>query len=658
MQTLVKKHLFLLVLFMGLLVCPVDTWASQKSLLALFNLRPLSLNALGYDGEILYSLISALDKQNTVRLMPRREMEKQLFRGELSQSDNLNTIIKAGKLLGVDFVLAGQVDKRGSRIVVSFKMVDIARRNIAKTWDESFASRSDIITGGGRIADVIVQTIQGASETGTQYVSEKKRVKISSFTAIHKGKGVALRWVFDPSDPISQFYVYRSEHPRGPFQWIGASKKNNFVDTKVRRNANYYYKLGIILHNGQTIECKSLAKIHDVGQKLPHPPVVVTQTGHVQRIRIKCIPSMLNSREKFKIKEYRLYRQEPETQEWEVRQQFPTTRYSQQELAFYLEDVGLADATAYTYIVRSVSHKGKESPPSEEIVVTTLPRPRLDVSRENMLRQVELHWAALPDIKGYYLYRRHGTRDWEKIVRLRPDTNTYLDEDDLEDGLNYTYAMTAYDARSETDKSDPVTAATKPVPEPPMGLEAKSNQVQSVPLVWEPIQDEDVGGYVVYRGQDRIDLEEIVRLKGHRTCRYVDKGSYLHPLKDGTRYFYTVAALNTYKAIGPPAMAVQATTKHLPKTPRHVTIVMQQGQVLLSWESNPETDIQNYRIMRSKNGGGYSRLQEVDADTTFFTDKELSPDTTYTYQVIAIDEDDLASLPGNSDSVHTAPKPE
>ena len=168
--------------------------AAGEPLLALFNLRPLSLDALGYDGEILYSIVSGLDKKDSVRLIPRREMEDQLSRAELSQSDNLGTVLRAGKILGVDFILAGEVDKKGNRIIASFKLVDIDRKKVAKTWKESFDGHSEIVSKGGRIADVIMKGIRGSSRAGALQASsgEDDRYSWIQGCGQRRARGIAL----------------------------------------------------------------------------------------------------------------------------------------------------------------------------------------------------------------------------------------------------------------------------------------------------------------------------------------------------------------------------------------------------------------------------------------------------------------------------------
>jgi len=82
---------------------------AAQNALAIFNLTPTNMEAMGSDGEILYALISALERQKTVELMSRRDMEEILFQAGLVQGGDTASVAKAGKALGISFILFGSV---------------------------------------------------------------------------------------------------------------------------------------------------------------------------------------------------------------------------------------------------------------------------------------------------------------------------------------------------------------------------------------------------------------------------------------------------------------------------------------------------------------------------------------------------------------------
>ena len=77
------RNIFVLItvaccLFWGANVSPAVS-PVPKNALAIFNLRPTNIEAMGHNGDILYALISALEGDKTIKLMSRREMEEILF---------------------------------------------------------------------------------------------------------------------------------------------------------------------------------------------------------------------------------------------------------------------------------------------------------------------------------------------------------------------------------------------------------------------------------------------------------------------------------------------------------------------------------------------------------------------------------------------------
>ena len=83
-----NKAIILLAVTLFSLAGLMDQARAQKNVVAIFNLRPTNIEAMDYSGDILYTLISALGKEDSIEVMSRREMEQSLFRGGLAQGDN------------------------------------------------------------------------------------------------------------------------------------------------------------------------------------------------------------------------------------------------------------------------------------------------------------------------------------------------------------------------------------------------------------------------------------------------------------------------------------------------------------------------------------------------------------------------------------------
>jgi fibronectin type 3 domain-containing protein/TolB-like protein len=633
-----------------------------------FNLRPVNIEAMGYDGELLYSLVSALDSVSSLRVMPRREMEDVLQQSGLAQGDNPDLALEAGRALGVDYVLFGQVGKEGGAIRSRLHLLSVAQGETIRSWNFDFSGREAIIGAGPQlareVADAAREPRAAAAAPPQQPRQERARLSIEGFTARSEGNDVLLTWSFDPADPVAAFHVYRAHQESGPYQFLARTDTNRYLDEQARKGSTYHYVLAAVLHDGREVKHPAAATVKAVGEKIPHAPLILEATGHVGRVDIKFVPSLLNGQEGFRIDHYVLFMRPPpgdgaDAPAWTRRGRVAAAMRSQGELALHAVDTGLEDGAAYQYCLASVDSRDRESPCSDTASLSTLPTPTLELAADNLLRRMDLAWTPLPGVEGYYLYRRPTGGVWEKTARLRhADTRAYTDEDGLEDGVYYQYHLTAFDAQAETGASNVVEGKTKDRFAPPAGLGAQSGLVKSVRLHWTPLQDPDIGGYAVYRGLSPDALAQIDRVRGADAGAYLDKGSPFDPLEDGTTYHYAVTTYNLFRAEGPASPPVSATTKPRPRAPQQVRAVALLDHIQLSWAPGREHDLVRYRLERSRNGGIWFTLGEVPAAETRYDDRDIRPESSYQYRITVEDRDGLESDPALSDAVASPLSPE
>ncbi len=622
------------------------SWAT-KPVIAVFNLRPTSIDAIDYAGEILYDLVSVFTKKSIIQIMPRREMEEILLQQGLVQSDNPKQALEAGEVLGVNYVFTGQVSKQDSQIKAKFFLLSVPHKKIIKIWTLSFTGREDIFNKISQLAKSIEQLLSADqsgvkdNQHGVHIQNQELKIEIKNLKATCKKDYIILTWDFDPEDPISQFNIYRAECKNGPWQFVGKTNKNIFEDHQILKG-HVYYMVAALLYNGQIVKLKPIVEVQNCGEKIPHPPIILEAKGFVKRIYLKFIPSLLNVQEGFEVKKYILYRKK---ENWIKVQEIPAEFNSPSELSLYAEDTGLQDNTTYEYCLTSVTPQ-KESPCSTPIKITTIPPPVLALEKDNLLRRIDLKWQKIDNVQGYYLYRRIQDEKWHKIASI-PNNSicTYSDKNNLEDGLTYEYYLTAYDTKGETGPSNIVRGKTKDLPLPPTNIIAISGMVKSVLLRWNPINDKDVGGYIIYRGTTPNQMTEITKLKGHTKDSYIDKGSLLEPLQDGKTYYYAIASFNLYNKEGPISKVVKATTKPRPTSVKEFKAILETNKVILTWLSNPEHDIHSYIIYRCNKNGNCKKLATLPPTQTKYEDYEITGENVYTYNIIAIDKDKLKSDP-------------
>lgn len=368
---------------------------AAQNALAIFNLTPTNMEAMGYDGEILYALISALESQKTIELMSRRDMEEILFQAGLVQGGGTAAVAEAGKALGINFILFGSVTKKAGRILATLKLMDVENKRLIKTWNKSFAGREAILNEIPKFAAELTDAISNREESYAvpAAAAAQVAVKIEYLRVKSQGEKVVLTWKFDPSQPIVGFNVYRSENLEGPYQYQGQTDQNLFDDAKIKQGKSYYYRVGIKLSSGKEIKSNLTAQIKSAGEKIPHPPLVMGGRGYIRRTEIKFVPSLMNEQEKFKIKVYKIYRKKSADSSWEIISSVSAKMTSQSELAFKVEDhKDLEDGETYFYAVASLDKKKRESPMSDPVTVKTIDRPVLKVEQDDLLRQISIAW--------------------------------------------------------------------------------------------------------------------------------------------------------------------------------------------------------------------------------------------------------------------------
>jgi fibronectin type 3 domain-containing protein len=640
----------------------VAGWAAMAladgKTLAIFNLRPTNIDAMGYSGDILFSVVSAIEKEKRIQLMPRRQIEEVLFQEGMVQSDKPDQVIKAGAALGINFILFGQVTKSGASINTDLHLMDIQQQTVTRSWSESFVGREAITAWVPGFADELAGAVERSSVVAaappvTEFEGLLPEVLVSAVKARGEGNHIVVSWSLAHSASAEGYHVYRASSLTGPYQFLGMTTDQRFLDDKVRKGMTYYYRIGVLQGAGKERQSDMTAKIAFTGERMPHPPLIMSGTGHVRRATIQLVPSLLNDQEGFAITGYIVYRRGKGDADWVKILDVDAKGKSQSELSLTVEDTGqLTDGQVYQYAVSSIDKKGLESDLSDPAAITIMAKPVLELEKDGLLRQVFLRWQPVKNASGYRIYRSTDGLSWERIGSNSGDGKvSYVDKKNLADGVDYHYQVTAYDKKGESSPSNVILAKTKDLPEPPQGVNAKSNMVKSVAISWEPIMDPDVGGYNIYRGTSPQRLERITSLRGNDESAYTDKGGTFSSLADGTDYYYSVETFNTYKAPGGVSPPVMATTKPRPVPVKGLDVKAGSDDILITWQPNPEKDIKAYLVYRMKGEGSWSKIETVPGSQTRLSDADLKPEIRYRYRIVAVDADGLESDPVDSGSV-------
>lgn len=647
-----KKYGFLTALIVLLLCMTFSDAGAQKSPLAIFNLKATNIDAMGYNGEILHALISSIESDKNIDLMPRREIEEVLSKAGLIQDNTHEAVLTAGKALGINFVLFGDVTKKGSEILTKLSLMDIQNKGIVKSWDIVFRDRDSILNKipefSKELSDILANYKGGAAAQAQPQIS----ADIEYLNAKIEGDSVRLTWKLKTHKASLSYHVYRAENKDGPYQFMGKTADSHFLDSSVKKGLTYFYRIGIISGNEPEVKSYHTALFMTTGEKRPHPPLVMSGKGYVKRAEIKFVPSLKNEQDKFNITKYKIYRQKgPE--DWQNIGATDSKNTSQFDIDFTVFDESdLKDGATYIYALSSLDDKNAESPLSDPVSVGTVKNPVLSLDKDDLLRKVILSWKPVDNIAGYYLYRKTENTEWKKVAGISGALKTNItDEKELSDGLQYLYYLTAYDDKKETGPSNEVKAKTKDLPVFPANLQAQGGLVKSVRISWTPLEDPDVGGYNIYRGLDNSSMKKIATVREYKSSSYLDKGEAFTPLEDGRNYFYAAASFNLFDTEGKLSTYVQAVTKPRPAPVKGLSASAGADHILINWEKNPETDIKSNYIYRNENGGSWSKLQELNPGQINYKDFALKPEINYGYRIITEDKESLKSDPADSNTV-------
>lgn len=385
--------------------------------------------------------------------------------------------------------------------------------------------------------------------------------------------------------------------------------------------------------------------------ELPKPEVLSAQ-GDIRSVRIVLQPDPPHV-----FSRYRLLRADS-----------PDSRFSAagspvaNKVPLILIDKDLQDATSYYYTVIGLTREGFANIPGAPFKVTTTgpPAPVNNFyAAGGSLRHVQLFWEPSQDprVTGYVLFRsRDAAGPFEQIAEINGRENrTYVDKGQprgysrygtLEDNHTYFYTIRTRNVVGiESRDSRIVSVSTKGPPQPPLNLQAINRQPQKIPLAWSAVPDPQVVGYAIYRALSPDGpFAQIDYVSGRGVQQYVDDGSWDHPLKNNTTYWYRLRSVNVVEVESSDSVTVQASTK---AAPEKVSAVRATGglfrQIKLEWSANAEPDIEKYEIYRGTAENNINTfVASVNPDWTSYIDTDLGDSRTYWYRIRAVDEDGLA----------------
>jgi chitodextrinase len=300
-------------------------------------------------------------------------------------------------------------------------------------------------------------------------------------------------------------------------------------------------------------------------------------------------------------------------------------------------DTSVSPGTQYTYRVTAVDAAGNESAASDPATTSSAdtipPQPPTSVTATAISEtRIDLSWSGASDnvgVTGYQIFRNGSSTP---IAAVGASPTTYSDTG-LTAATTYSYTIKAVDASGNT--SDPSSAASATTldttaPTPPTSVTATAISETRIDLSWSGANDNvGVTGYRIFRNGGTNPIATV----GASPTTYSDTG-----LSAGTTYSYTIKAVDAAGNVSTASSAASATTLDLtpplPPTTATATAVGD-SQINLTWSgASDNAGITAYRIYRN---GGSTPIATVGPTPTSYSDTGLTPVTTYTYTVRAVD---------------------
>ncbi|WP_036222806.1 fibronectin type III domain-containing protein [Mesoaciditoga lauensis] len=294
------------------------------------------------------------------------------------------------------------------------------------------------------------------------------------------------------------------------------------------------------------------------------------------------------------------------------------------------EDKGLLPNTTYYYKIKAKSgsqNSAFSDPASAKTFALKYKPPFLKISSSST-EDVDVSWAN-PEGKYTLLLFKSSSPDsgFTRISTLTYQNNEYVDKD-VQPNTIYYYKAKVYNAQGESDFSTPLKAMTKLLI--PTNLREVSTTPGSVELEWD-YASELYDGFYIYRSNSSTGTYTKVAYSGKKT--FTDT-----PLHHATTYFYKVSALYLTEESSK-SLAISVITKQeKPFNPSSLYVNnLTYNSVTLKWKDNSDNE-KGFVVYRSSTNSVFTQIATVAANTTTYTDLNLTPNQTYQYEVLAYNE--------------------
>ena len=424
-------------------------------------------------------------------------------------------------------------------------------------------------------------------EVGVMYLATPSGLSVSNTIA-----SLTLKW--NAVKGATEYEIYRAGTD-GKYSKITTVTSTSYVDTSVKNNAQYSYKI-----KAYNTACTSAFSTAASLKKTQISVSNLKADANGSKVQLSWTGGVTGA------EGYVIYRRTEDGSYAEIGRTAGNT---------YSDTISAGIKYYYAVAVYSGSRTEDKCP---EVGVMYLAEPAV-TGASNITSGVQVKWSKVTGATGYIVYHKGAGKGWARIADIKDGSTVNYTDTTAESGTTYTYTVRAYNKDTMSDWNS--TKSLMRISD--TTLTGASNITSGVQVKWSQVTG--ATGYIVYRKGAGKGWARIADIKNGSTVSYTDTTA-----ASGTTYTYTVRAYNGSM------MGDWHSTKSVKRLsdPKLTSASKVSGGINVRWTG--VTGATGYIVYRKSGSGSWGRIADIKSGSTVsYTDRTAKAGTTYTYTVRA-----------------------